>query len=205
MGGGRSFETDDDPQFGEVVRKLKSLKKDLLPTKKQHNCSHSVCNPQSESQLLQQTNFGGVANAKVGGGSVANFGGSIANANFGGGSNTNFASVANNNIISNNIFICKYGSIHVCNATMCENYSHNANQTCHISGMQLGTIVASYDKNDHRTWRKDNTLAETTTRVPVKNGVVNKRKAKKTKILDDETLLKRADNIITQLLYSDSR
>ncbi len=87
---------------------------------------------------------------------------------------------------------------------MCENYSHNANQTCHISGMQLGTIVASYDKNDHRTWRKDNTLEETTTRVPVK-GVVNKRKAKKTKILDDETLLKRADNIITQLLYSDSR
>lgn len=53
---------------------------------------------------------------------------------------------------TSNVYLCKYGTIHVCSELSCGHYGHSPTQTCHISGIQYGNIVKSYDKNDSRTY-----------------------------------------------------
>lgn len=58
----------------------------------------------------------------------------------------------NGGIISSNIFLCKFGTVHVCTQTSCTLYEHAPDQTCPISGFQHGSIVSNYDKNNSKTW-----------------------------------------------------
>jgi hypothetical protein len=58
----------------------------------------------------------------------------------------------NGDIISSNIFLCKFGTVHVCTQTSCNMYQHAPIQTCPISGFQHGSIVSNYDKNNSKTW-----------------------------------------------------
>ena len=55
--------------------------------------------------------------------------------------------------ISSNVYICSYGSLHICSKTACEYYGAQHDQTCQVSGIQHGTVTSSYDANDHRTWK----------------------------------------------------
>lgn len=56
--------------------------------------------------------------------------------------------------LSSNIFLCKYGNVHICSASSCDLYAFSKSQTCPLSGYQWGLAVCSYDKNDYRTWKR---------------------------------------------------
>lgn len=56
--------------------------------------------------------------------------------------------------LSSNIFLCKYGNVHICSASSCDLYAYSKSQTCPLSGYQWGLAVCSYDKNDYRTWKR---------------------------------------------------
>ncbi len=104
--------------------------------------------------------------------------------------------------ISNNIYLCKYGTLHICSEESCEHYGHSAVRTCYISGLQFGSIVSTYSKNDSRTWRKDNVINET---VKTQVEEEKKKKPKKHKTLTEQDVMKQAETIVTNLLYSDCR
>jgi len=55
--------------------------------------------------------------------------------------------------ISSNVYICAQGSLHICSKSACEYYGAQQDQTCHVSGIQHGTVVSSYDAGDYRTWK----------------------------------------------------
>lgn len=52
--------------------------------------------------------------------------------------------------ISGNVFLTRCHTIHLCSENTCRLYTDNG--TCPISGLQYGTMISSYDKNDSRTW-----------------------------------------------------
>ena len=56
------------------------------------------------------------------------------------------------NSLSTNVYLCKYGAIHVCTAQSCTLFHHSHEQTCPISGFQHGTSISMYDKNNSKTW-----------------------------------------------------
>lgn len=56
------------------------------------------------------------------------------------------------NCISTNVYLCKFGSIHVCTIDSCTLYRDSHERTCPISGIQHGQDVSMYDKNNSRTW-----------------------------------------------------
>lgn len=112
---GRVFENDEDDDFGIVLVRLRKGKSDLSSSRKPHNCSHIICNPESEPSLVASGQLDGPP-------------------------------------ISTNVFLCQYGTIHICSASSCTLYLATHNQTCSISGFQLGVLQGSYDKNDDRTW-----------------------------------------------------
>jgi hypothetical protein len=51
-----------------------------------------------------------------------------------------------------NVYLCVFGTIHVCTERACEHYGHAANQTCPISGIQYGAIISPYDRGNSFTW-----------------------------------------------------
>lgn len=57
-----------------------------------------------------------------------------------------------NQCFATNVFLCKFGSVHICSENACEYYPHSPTHTCHVSGFQFGTTVSSYDKNNSRSW-----------------------------------------------------
>jgi hypothetical protein len=50
------------------------------------------------------------------------------------------------------VYLCRYGSVHICTADECEYYSVTQTQTCPASGIQHGTITSSFTQTDSRTW-----------------------------------------------------
>ena len=55
--------------------------------------------------------------------------------------------------LSNNVYICKFGTLHLCTEKTCALYADAIDHTCPVSGIQYGvTGNSSYDKNDYRTW-----------------------------------------------------
>lgn len=128
--------------------------------------------------------------------------------------------------LSSNVYMCKYGTVHVCSTSSCRIFSYAHNQTCHISGQQLGTIVSSYDKNDSRTWyggggsgdRVPNSEINTSNssathkRARTKSAggpeKIKKPRQKRKfahKVLSEEAAKEQAASIIINLLYSSAR
>lgn len=54
--------------------------------------------------------------------------------------------------LTSNVFLCSYGTIHVCSERACEHYGCSQAQTCHISGFQFGSKISDYTRGDPRTW-----------------------------------------------------
>ncbi len=117
-------------------------------------------------------------------------------------------------IVSNNVYLCKYGVMHICSTTACKLYESTKTQTCPISGFQLGELVSTYDKNDYRTWNKSketetNVVAATTERDPKrhKTDVVAVTTAQKRPrpLIQERVAKEKAADIITNLLYSNAR
>jgi len=130
--------------------------------------------------------------------------------------------------LSSNVYLCKYGSVHMCSEHTCDVYQTMRDQTCHISGRTYHTqqlMSSSYDKNDYRTWRAPDTASQA--RVPTQTAPRDKaaRKRMRTKaaaeaaalakrinpghshnrVPSDESVLERARTLVTLLLYSTCR
>lgn len=108
--------------------------------------------------------------------------------------------------INSNVYLCKFGVIHVCSETRCEYYAHQLNKTCPVSGIVMEHTLVSlntYDKNDSRTWKKESELIASGSTAPTPANVIPKKPKKKQ--IDNKTLLFPAEEIIVQLLYSHHR
>jgi hypothetical protein len=53
---------------------------------------------------------------------------------------------------SRNIFFLRCHTVHLCSENTCQFYGADPTGTCPVSGIQYGTIISNYDKNDSRTW-----------------------------------------------------
>lgn len=103
--------------------------------------------------------------------------------------------------ISSNVYMCKYGSAHVCSETTCDEYACTNNQTCPITGIQHGGTVSSYDKNDYRTWRSKPQPDV----APPAEKEAEVKKVKKRKVPDPNTIRKQISDKVTLMFYSNSR
>jgi len=184
-GEGRVFESDEDAEFGRVLSRLRLGKRDLLLSRKPHNCARATCNPESEPTLVALGHLTAPA-------------------------------------ISTNVFLCRYGTIHVCSTSNCTIYLTERNQTCTISGFQLGTLECSYDKNDYRTWnskatmpsgdstKRDRVLGEsldaaTASKRPKKQPAKKKPKRMVQHVLSDAQVKNKASETVMNLLFSSNR
>lgn len=113
---GREIKSCSDPLYAFSVARLQAAKRDLCNERPMHTCSTTICNPQSEAQLISERRLLGPP-------------------------------------ATSNVFLCRYGYIHVCSQDACTYYTHTNNMTCPISSMQHGQIIQVYDANDYRTWR----------------------------------------------------
>ncbi len=107
------------------------------------------------------------------------------------------------------MFICDYGSIHVCSEESCRLFGSTPTLTCPVSGQQMGSIVSNYAKDDYRTWyNKRNEAMEPTISYGggTPAGGTKKRKKKNTAATYSESFVKNiAETIIINLLYSNAR
>lgn len=186
----------DDPNYGRVLNRLRIGKGDNLSSeKKRHTCTHEVCAPQSEDQMVHSNLLDGPA-------------------------------------ISNNVYLCNYGCVHICSESSCGLYEHTYTQTCPISGIQWGNITSSYSRGNGRTWYvhpSEHTStkmvrSETKHHIDDVTGVTRKKKKKRERTLPtspplggkkekkprkkglSESIVKeRTRDMVILLLYSDSR
>ncbi len=151
----------DSPLIEEVVKRLHQGKQDMEVVRKRHECSITMCNPQTERDIIGP----------------------------------------NVTPLSSNIYLCRYGVVHICSQETCDLYQYDHRQTCNISGVQYGQLESTYDKNDFRTWRNK---AEAIIEKPVAAAAIAKAKrvAKQPKAGD---LFLKAQNLVAALLYSDTR
>jgi len=116
--------------------------------------------------------------------------------------------------ISSNVYMCALGSLHICSKTSCEYYGAQHDQTCHVSGIQHGTVISSYDAGDYRTWRPQipggpDALPRPATQVVIKGKTKKGTKRKAPFAQNGEKVLsadaERAESIVVNLLFSPMR
>lgn len=115
--------------------------------------------------------------------------------------------------ISANVFLTRCHAIHLCSETACRLYTDNG--TCPISGLQFGTMVSHYDKNDSRTWyarpylEAAATATATTLVVATPSSAAETTKVvsvtKKPSVLSTEVKQTLASNVLRLLLWSTKR
>jgi hypothetical protein len=92
---------------------------------------------------------------------------------------------------SYNVFICDYGSIHVCSEESCRLFGSTPTLTCPVSGQQMGSIVSNYAKDDYRTWYNKRNEAMEPGPGGTAGGTVKKRKKKNTAATYSESFVKK--------------
>lgn len=106
---------------------------------------------------------------------------------------------------NSNVYLCKYGTVHICSPTRCEYYAQTQSKTCPISGIVHQAVVLSqntYDKNDSRTWRKESDLGY----VRPEGADVSEKKRRNHKHTPHVSQLQQqAEDLIIKLLYSSGR
>lgn len=56
-------------------------------------------------------------------------------------------------IMCDGVFLCRFGSVHVCTPATCTRYMENTQGVCPISGVSYGQVYSTaYNKEDTRTW-----------------------------------------------------
>jgi hypothetical protein len=104
----------------------------------------------------------------------------------------------------NNVYLCKYGVVHLCSASRCEYYNTTQSMTCPISGIVMEhSVVAqnTYNKNDSRTWRSEEAIVGALSESRLSEPLSKKKKQSHI----DETLRNNAENVVVNLLYSSNR
>lgn len=126
--------------------------------------------------------------------------------------------------ISNNVYLCNFGTVHICSETSCSLYGYTKTQTCPLSGLEWGSMVSTYDKNDYRTWHHGGREVETNNNYQSLKRIIedddndnddnkkeeNQQKAKKRRLImpakiSKETALERGRTLVDTLLYSNAR
>jgi hypothetical protein len=103
-----------------------------------------------------------------------------------------------------NVYLCKFGTIHVCSEESCKLYGSTPTQTCPVSGQQMSSIVSTYAKDDSRTWYNKGTETEGATTGSA--GRKKKRASIFNNVLQSESSVRdMAETIVTKLLYSHAR
>lgn len=103
-----------------------------------------------------------------------------------------------------NVYLCKYGVVHLCSASRCEYYNLTQSKTCPISGIVMEhSVVAqnTYNKNDSRTWRSEEAITGALTESKLSESLPKKKKQSSV----DEMLRNNAENVVVNLLYSSNR
>lgn len=121
-----------------------------------------------------------------------------------------------NNGVSN-VYLCRYGIVHICSPTRCEYYAHTQSKTCPLTGIVMEHTIVSqntYDKNDSRTWKKESELVGALSESKLSehkkreeedgDGGVLLLKKKKTNYSED-AMRDNAERVVVNLLYSSSR
>lgn len=113
-----------------------------------------------------------------------------------------------NSSFATNVFLCKFGSVHICSESACEYYPLSHTHTCHVSGFQFGNTVSHYDKNNSRTWFSKPEHV-TTTGPPPPSIVSLEPPVKKTKhvfqTITSEDAENRSGALLKLLLFSNCR
>ena len=161
--GGKTVERNDLLCAQSLLR-LRASKPDLEKTvAKLHICSRTVCNPQSEQMLIDESHLMGPP-------------------------------------LTSNVYLCRYGTVHVCTPTACEHYALSNTQTCYISNFQMGPTVSFYDKNNSKSWFSK--LEHLSGTPAAAGGGGGGKRIKPLTSLSPETMLERASDIVKLLLYS---
>jgi len=104
-----------------------------------------------------------------------------------------------------NVYLCKYGIVHVCSQTSCEYYAQTQSKTCPISGRVMETLLMAqntYDKNDSRTWRKESEIVSALSASQV-HSLGKKKHTRQTHF--EHVLQHQSEDIVINLLYSSNR
>lgn len=168
---GRSLVDETDSQYGTVLARLRGAKTDMCETEQFfHVCASSVCNPQSEPDLVSRNQLMGPP-------------------------------------LSNNVYMCRYGVVHLCTESACGLYMSSRTLTCPISGVQYGMVYSSYDKHDNRTWPglSEPQPPPPPPQPPTMTQVTKKRKKKHSRVMSDEDANFQASELVIRLLYSTYR
>lgn len=130
--------------------------------------------------------------------------------------------------VTSNVFLCKFGQIHICTENGCKLYLSAQNHACPISGFQFGLNLSSYSSGDYRTWRNPTAakqadvtytggdarmlLSQSGASVVVASApIASQEKGKKvtriyyTKKIPLDQVCDRADKMVYLLLYSPTR
>lgn len=109
---------------------------------------------------------------------------------------------------NSNVYICKYGTVHICSATRCEYYAQTPTKTCPISGIVHESVVLArntYDKNDSRTWRKESEMSFVRPEGVVSFAAPAGRQKKQKSHPHVSALRQQAEDLVIKLLYSSGR
>ena len=121
--------------------------------------------------------------------------------------------------IASNVYVCRYGSVHLCSTDTCTLYASADHNTCPVSGFQMGLELSSYSKHDFRTWRNPTAAKQSigVSTVPWLLGVgekekafvppepVKKRKRAYSRQMSEEDAKQAASDVVKLLLYSHQR
>lgn len=101
--------------------------------------------------------------------------------------------------IATNVFVCRFGFVHVCSEDLCTLYPCDVTHTCAVSGIQYAMGVSAYQSNDYKTWNApQQSLAPMRTQPSTLLVSVNKT-------LKEEHVKDRAGDMVRLLLYSTCR
>lgn len=107
------------------------------------------------------------------------------------------------NPLSCNVYMCNYGSTHVCTEDLCTYYHAAPKNVCPISGYQFGREFSSYSKDDYRTRRAP--LAEKICDSHAQPLKKQRRSTLYSPQLREEEAENQATKLVHLLLYSPKR
>lgn len=152
-----------DPVLERVIARLRTGRgSDVCDTRKDHVCDRQLCDPQSETQMVETGKISPPA-------------------------------------LTSNVYLCRFGKVHLCTEDMCEYYGDSATRTCHISGQHMGgSLTSTYSQGDSRTW-----YAPAPTAVSSSVRVEKPRTPRHRRPVAEIDV--RAENLVKLLLFSRNR
>lgn len=111
--------------------------------------------------------------------------------------------------LTSQVYVCRFGAVHVCTADACELYRDTVAHTCPLSGINHGGQVSAYSRHDSRSWfapSVDRSVAPRPSRPPVPPALSKTAAVlKKLEAYTEEQVRERASHMVKLLLFSNAR